>query len=79
MKFEILGAIREVEIIAAGSAVRIRKSLWRKHGYGNWRKMKGIAEVMYPDGSIWEAELHWFEAHGIGRRMVKIKRELREL
>jgi hypothetical protein len=76
MVFEVVGLIREIETIATGSAVRIRKHLWRKYGRGNWRKMKGVAEVMYPDGRICLAELHWFEAHGIGRKDLKIKRVL---
>jgi hypothetical protein len=79
MKFEFIGPIREIEVIASGRAVRIRKHLWRKYGRGNWRKMKGVAEVMYPDGRICLAELHWFEAHGIGRRMLKVKQTLRDL
>ncbi len=79
MEFTLLTEIRDIEVIAQGRRVRIRKHLWRKYGRGEWRKMKGVAEVMYPDGRIWLAELHWFEAHGIGKRMVKVKRELREL
>jgi hypothetical protein len=46
MKFEIVGSIRDIEVVARGAGVRIRKHLWRKYGYGDWRKMKGVAEVM---------------------------------
>ncbi len=79
MKFEIIGPIREVETIASGSGVRVRRRLWRRYGRGNWRKMKGIAEVMYADGSVCLVELHWFEAHGIGRREIKDKAFLQQL
>jgi hypothetical protein len=39
--------------------------------------MKGIATVQLEDGAICEAEIHWFEAHGIGRKDFKIKRAIR--
>lgn len=54
--------------------MQIRRHLDRVHGKGNWRKMKGVATVRLPDGSICRAEIHWFEAHGIGRKDIKIKR-----
>ncbi|HET7185497.1 MAG TPA: hypothetical protein VFI82_12480 [Terriglobales bacterium] len=79
MNFKIVGPIRETEIIASGVAVKTRKNLWKKFGRDNWRKVKGVAEVMYADGSIWLAELHWYEAHGIGRKLLKVKRRLRRL
>jgi len=79
MDFQILGTIREIKTIARGRGVRVRKHLSKAYGRGSWRKLKGVAEVMYPDGSIWLAELHWFEAHGIGRRDVKIKCLLHQL
>lgn len=79
MYFEVLGPIREVEAIATGTAVRMRKYLWRRFGRDHWRKMKGIAEVRYPDGSVWLTELHWYEAHGVGRKLFKVKRRLRRL
>ncbi len=79
MDFEIIGPIRSIETIATGRGVRIRRYLRQQYGRGNWRKMKGVAEVMYPDGSLWLVELHWFEAHGIGSRDIRIKRVLEPL
>lgn len=77
MPFEILGEIRHVETIAAGRAIRIHGRLVREFGRGNWRKMKGIAAVRLSSGRVIEVELHWYEAHGIGKRKMKIKRYLR--
>lgn len=74
MRFEILGDIRDIETIAAGRGVYIRGRLNRIYGRGNWRKKKGTATVRFADGTICEVEIHWFEAHGIGRRDMKIKR-----
>jgi uncharacterized protein with ACT and thioredoxin-like domain len=76
-KFEILRNIADIEIIAAGKGVHIRRSLERAYGKGRWRKMKGTATVRLADGEILEAEIHWFEAHGIGRRDFKIKKVIR--
>jgi hypothetical protein len=75
--FEILGGMRAVETIAAGRGVYIRRYLERTYGRGRWRKMKGIATVRLTDGTICEAEIHWFEAQGIGRKDFKIKRIIR--
>ena len=75
--FEILGEIRNIETIAAGQGVHIRRHLERSYGKGRWRKMKGIATVRLADGAVCEAEIHWFEAHGIGRKDFKIKRAIR--
>ncbi len=72
--FKILGEIRDIETIASGRGVYIRRYLERTYGRGRWRKMKGIATVEFPDGTICEAEIHWYEAHGIGRKDFKIKR-----
>jgi hypothetical protein len=66
--FEILSDISDIETIAAGRGVYIRRYLERTYGKGRWRKMKGIATVQLADGTICEAEIHWFEAHGIGRK-----------
>jgi hypothetical protein len=72
--FEIIGAIRDTETIAVGSGIHILDRLVKLYGRGNWRKMKGFASVRLPDGTIADAEIHWFEAHGIGKRRMKIKR-----
>lgn len=73
MQFEIVGAIREVEIIAAGRAVRVRGQLRKRYGHGVWRKLKGVATVRLRDGTLRTAELHWYEATGVGRKEFKIK------
>ena len=75
--FEILGGIRAIETIATGRGVRIRRYLERTYGKSRWRKMKGTATVQLADGTICEAEIHWCEAHGIGRKDFKIKRVIR--
>lgn len=76
MSFEVIGEITDVETIAAGKAIRELKRLQKQYGQGRWRKMKGIALVRLPSGRIRKAELHWYEAHGIGRREMKRKRYL---
>lgn len=76
--FEVVGPIRNGETIATGRAVRAFRRLTRIHGIGRWRKRKGIATVRLPDGTLQEVEVHWYEAHGIGRRELKIKRVLDE-
>jgi hypothetical protein len=76
MHFEIVGQISEVEVIAAGSGIRILPLLRERYGRGRWRKLKGVANVRLPDGTIRSAEVHWFEAHGIGKRKMRIKRYL---
>lgn len=73
-EFELLGEIRDIETIAVGRGVYLRSYLERTYGKGRWRKMKGISTVQLTDGTICEAEIHWFEAHGIGRKDIKIKR-----
>ena len=76
MHFTIVGRIRNPESIAAATSVRIRKHLIEKFGAGRWRKMKGEATIRFDDGMLRRVELHWFEAHGIGRVYVKRKRNL---
>jgi len=73
MWFEVIGEITEVETIAVGSAIRELARLRRQFGRGRWRKMKGVATVRLPGGRIRRVELHWYEAHGVGRRKMKIK------
>ena len=77
MEFETISEISDIETIAAGRGVYIRRYLERAYGKGHWRKMKGLATVRLKDGTICEAEIHWFEAHGIGRKDFKIKRVIR--
>lgn len=76
--FQLIGAITEIEVIAAGSSVRERHTLAQRYGRGRWRKLKGIATVKLDDGITYTAEVHWYEAHGIGKRKMKIKRILDE-
>ena len=78
MDFKILGRIADVELIATGSAIRERerKRLWKICDKASWRKLKGIAKVEFSDGTITHAEIHWYEAHGVGRRKLKVKRRL---
>jgi hypothetical protein len=76
MHFEIIGEITNIEIIAVGNRIRILPLLRKRYGTGRWRKLKGIASVRLLDGDVRVAELHWFEAHGIGRRKIRIKRFL---
>jgi hypothetical protein len=76
MRFEVIGETHAVESIAVGSSVRRLRYLRKRYGPARWRKMKGIALVRLKSGRIWRAELHWYEAHGIGKRGMKIKRLL---
>ncbi len=76
MHFQIVGAITDIEIIAIGTRIRILSLLRKRYGRGRWRKLKGVATVRLLDGTIRRAEVHWFEAYGIGREKVRIKRFL---
>ena len=76
MKFEVVGQIGHIEVIAAGSKVRVRRHLRKTYGPGRWRKLKGIATVRLPNGALRKVEVHWYEAHGIGRKEFKRKRYL---
>ena len=76
MHFEIVGDITDVEIIATGRSIRRLKHLRKRHGGRRWRKLKGNATVRLMNGSIRRAEIHWYEAHGVGRKGLKIKRFL---
>jgi len=79
MYFEILGEITQVETFATGSGIREIARLRKIYGKGRWRKRKGIAEVKLLDGGIHLAEIHWYEATGVGRKEFKIKRLLENL
>jgi hypothetical protein len=78
MAFEILGAIDDVETIARGTGIREIGRLRKRYGAGRWRKRKGMARVRLINGDVVRAEVHWYEASGIGRREYKIKRFLTE-
>ena len=71
MHFEIVGRITETETIAVGPGIRILGVLRKRYGRGRWRKLKGVASVRLADGRIRLAEVHWFEAHGIGKRKIE--------
>lgn len=73
MDFEIIGEITEIETIARGKRVRNRARLQRQYGEGRWRKLKGVAYVRLLNGSVRFAEIHWYQAQGIGKREFKIK------
>lgn len=74
--FELISEIASVEIIAVGHRIRDLRRLMKSYGPGRWRKLKGVATVRLSSGRVRCAELHWYEAHGIGKRDLKIKRYL---
>jgi hypothetical protein len=73
MDFEVLGEIGAIETIAQGRGIRERARLVKRYGRGRWRKRKGLADIRLKTGEICRAEIHWYEATGIGRREFKIK------
>jgi hypothetical protein len=78
MDVDVVGKISQIESIAVGQAIRELKRLRRTYGPGRWRKLKGVAGVRLPDGIVCKAKVHWYEAHGIGKKELKIKRILDE-
>ena len=76
MHFEVIGDIENAETIAVGGRIRDLMRLRRQFGAGRWRKLKGTARVRLANGNIRLAEVHWYEAHGTGRKKLKIKRLL---
>ncbi len=78
MDFEIIGEIRNIEPIARGKGIQDRTRLQKHYGRVRWRKLKGFATVRLADGTVHTAELHWYEAHGIGRKEIKLKQLLGE-
>lgn len=76
MGFEIIGEIRDAAALAVGRGIRELARLRRHYGRGRWRKRQGIATVRLPDGTIRTAEIPWYQASGIGRKELKIKRFL---
>lgn len=76
MPFELISELADIEVIARGSGITVLALLRKQYGSGNWRKLKGKATVRLTNGHYRFAELHWYEAHGIGKRRIKIKRFL---
>jgi len=76
VSFDIIGEIEEIETIAIGGMIRDIMRLQKQFGFARWRKLKGFAMVRLQSGNIRKAELHWYEAHGIGKRKMKMKRFL---
>ena len=76
MDFEIIDEIRDIETVAVNTSIRDLDRLKKMYGKGRWRKLKGIAHVRLRSGRIRLAELHWYEAHGIGKRDMRRKRYL---
>ena len=74
MVFEVIGEITGVESIAIGNSIREIERLDRQYGLGRWRNLKGFATIKLLNGRVRRAELHWYEAHGLGRREIKWKR-----
>ena len=74
--FKVVGRIENVETIAVRHSIRVLEFLEQTYGRGRWRKLKGVARVQLEDGTIRLAEVHWYEAHGIGKRQMKIKHYL---
>lgn len=75
-EFTVIGEVSDIEVIARGVGVRDRTRLNRLYGQARWRKLKGHATIRLPTGDVRRAELHWYEAHGIGKREIKRKRYL---
>jgi hypothetical protein len=76
MDFEVVGTVADIEVIAIGRSIRELPRLRRVYGAGRWRKLKGLATVRLADGLLFRTELHWYEAHSVGKREMKIKRFL---
>jgi hypothetical protein len=79
MNFEIVSDIIDVEIIAIGNSIRDISRLRKRYGPGRWRKLKGFTTVKLANGNIWRVEVHWYEATGIGRKRMKIKRLINKI
>jgi len=76
MNFEIISELKDVEVVAIGNAIRDIARLQKKYGRGRWRKLKGVAYILLSNERVRKAELHWYEAHGIGKKEFKRKRYL---
>ena len=73
MNFEVIGQIMQADTIASGRGLRELARLRKVYGPGRWRKRKGRARVRLEDGTLHFAEIHWYEASGVGRKEFKIK------
>ena len=73
MSFEIISQVTDIEIIAVGNRIHDLPRLRKQYGWGRWRKLKGVAQIRLLSGRTRLAELHWYEAHGIGKREIKRK------
>ena len=73
MEFTVISEFSNIEIIALGSKIKDVERLRKVYGKGRWRKIKGLAKVKFTDGTVNTAEIHWYEAHGIGKKEFKIK------
>lgn len=76
MYFKIIGDVKNIETIASGHGIQNLKRLNRIYGNTNWRKLKGTCRVKLTDGTVLNAEVHWYEGHGIGKKEIKIKKYL---
>ena len=76
-EIEVIEPITDIEPIATGRSIRELNRLRKMYGNGRWRKLKGVASVRLPDNTTVFAEIHWYEAHGIGRKDFKVKRILK--
>ena len=76
MYFEIISEIQNLETLAVGGKIRDIMRVRKQYGPGRWRKLKGTARIRLKTGRIRTAELHWYEAHGIGKKKMKIKKLL---
>lgn len=74
--FEIVGDVTDIQVIATGRGIKRLKHLRKRYGGKRWRKLKGNATLRLHNGAIRRAEIHWYEAHGVGKRGLKIKRFL---
>jgi len=79
MFFRIIGPIRQIEVIASGRGIREVRRLRKLYGGRRWRKLKGRATVELTDGTMCEAEIHWYDGHGVGSREFKLKRVVKVL
>lgn len=76
MGLEIIGNIIDIRVIAVNKSIKKLSYLNKRYGKGRWRKLKGKAYVRFPNGVVQLSEVHWYEAQGIGKRDLKVKKPL---